>query len=1261
MTVHDAEGIDALAAAVLEVPGVHDAVAVVRKAVRGAAPRPAATPPAREPEPVDAPPADLDGGPFAIPEGAPTTLQEALREAARLAPDKGTIYLTKGHEDVFQSYPALLDAAERVLTGLRDAGLRPGDAALFQFDDNKAFLTAFWACVLGGFVPTPVGVATTYDAPNETNRKLHNAWNLLGRPVLLTDDATADALAGVRALWDEPEVRILTTGALADGPPARDWFAATPDSPVLNLLTSGSTGVPKCVHHTHASIVARSLSVARHCGLTGDDVSLIWMPFDHVTVAMYNVRDVFVRCLHINAKIEHSLGDPLLWLDWVDRYRATNLWAPNFVFAMVNECADEIRTKGSWDLSCLREITNAGEPVIASTSHRFLELLAPHGLAADAMRPVWGMSETCSGVTYAAQHLHDRTAGTVAIDPSSLGGTIRHLDPGDPRAVVLSTVGRPIPGVRLRVVDDTGRVLPEGRMGELRIRGLTMMHGYFANEEANRAAYDEDGWFRTGDLAFVHHGEIVIAGRKKDQIIVRGVNYMAHEIESVVEQVEGVRVTFTAAAGLREPGDDSDRLVVFFVPLRWDPEVLDGVTDAIRATLAREAGIAPDLLVPVTEAEFPKTGSGKIQRGALLDGLRAGAFAGRTIGAAPDEGEDPWVFRRQWTEIPAAPDAPDAAGTGVRLVIAEEEDRARLRVDGPLVAVDRGGEPTRRAPGHYAARTHDRGELRRMLAAVTADHGPIGTVVLAPPLSGGADPRARLAAATAELSALVGALADGEFGHPLLLLVTAGAQYVRDGDTVDLGTCALPALVRTAAAENPRLVIRQLDLPAEADAWPAALSAELADRDRTGVVAVRDGRRRQPRLAPVERDGADPAPPLLAGGLYLVTGGLGGIGHDIAGYLTAAYGARLLLVGRSPADGEKAARLAELTALGEVVYRQLDVTDAAALEAAVTDAETRWGRPLDGALHLAGADPTGQWADLERHTVANESGEVFAAQYGAKVAGTLAVAEVLATRPDASLVLFGSVNGEFGGHSFGAYSAANGFLAGFADHWHHERRRAVHCLAWSMWSGIGMNRDQPAAPAHSRGFRSIDAPDGLRLFLEAISVPHHYQVVGLDAANPAVMDELVPEQLRTGEVLVAYTADDIDPETVRAAVAPSTRDRPVPVRLVRVDHLPRDAAGRVDTARLLAETAVGKPGRRTVTPPADDLERRVAALWSEALNCPEVGRDDSFFDLGGNSVRATRLLALVDDAFAVRVPTQRLYENPTVQAMAAVVAEATAP
>jgi acyl-CoA synthetase (AMP-forming)/AMP-acid ligase II/NADP-dependent 3-hydroxy acid dehydrogenase YdfG len=1244
-----------IAAAARAVPGVSDAVAVVRHRARATPPRPAPVPAARV-DHVHRPPAELDGGELRVPDGAATTLQEALRQAAELAPDKGTVFVTRDDTDTLQTYPELLAEAERVLAGLRATGLRPGAAVLFQFDDNRAYLTAFWACVLGGFVPTPVAVATTYRTPNETNRKLRNAWDLLDRPLLVTDTTTEPELVGVRELWGEPDVRIRTVAELSGCPQDTDWFPTTPDSPVLHLLTSGSTGVPKCVRHTNASVAARSWAVAQARGYTGDDVSVIWMPMDHVTIAMYNIRDVFLRCLHVNAQVDRFLGDPLRWLDWLDRFHATNTWAPNFAFALVNEHAEEIGRR-HWDLRRMREFTNGGEPVVAATSHRFLDLLAPHGVPADAMAPTWGMSETCSGVTYAGQSRDDRTRGTVVVAPSSFDGDLHHVDPADPGtgqdSVAFSSVGRPVPGVRVRVVDAAGSVVPRERIGELQIRGATMMTGYHGNPAADAAAFDRDGWFRTGDLAFVHDDALVIAGRKKDQIVVRGINYVAHELESVVERVDGVRVSFSAAAGVSEPGAVSDRLVVFFVPTRWDADVLAGTCQEIRATLVREAGLAPDLLVPVSDTEFPKTTSGKVQRAALVADLRAGRFADRIDGDDTPVDGATWFCERRWSPLP---DTPGSATDGRRLVFAADDVLPRLGVDGAVIAVHRGDGFAEEAADRFRVDPADVADVRRLLARVTALHGHVDTVVFALPLPvGSTGPATRLAEVTTWLTVLVRALADADVGAPALLVLTAGSVFVRPGDQVDLGVCAVPGLVRTAVAEAPLPVVRQLDLPCDDRSWPAAIRADLADPARVGVVAARAGRRWQARLRPVAESEADTTPPVVAGGSYLVTGGLGGIAHDIACYLLATYGVRLLLVGRSPVEGEKADRLAELTELGEVTYRRLDVADERALTGAVVDAEHHWGRPLDGVLHLAGADPTAQWAELERHTLVAESPDTFTALYRAKVSGTLAVGAVLADRPAASLVLFGSVNGEFGGHSFGAYAAANTFLVGFADHWHHERGRDVRCLAWSMWTDVGMNRAQPPEPAAQRGFRAIGPDDGLELFLTASALPQHYVLIGLDLANPGVVAELAQTELHASDVLLAYTATGADPETVRAALEPSLRTCPVPVHLMEVTRLPTKADGTPDESRLLLDAAPRRGPRRRYTAPATELERQIAVIWSDVLNRPGIGRDDSFFDLGGNSLRAAHLLARFDSVLAVRLTTHVLYENPTVAGLAAVI------
>ena len=141
------------------------------------------------------------------------------------------------------------------------------------------------------------------------------------------------------------------------------------------------------------------------------------------------------------------------------------------------------------------------------------------------------------------------------------------------------------------------------------------------------------------------------------------------------------------------------------------------------------------------------------------------------------------------------------------------------------------------------------------------------------------------------------------------------------------------------------------------------------------------------------------------------------------------------------------------------------------MRAVVAEAEQRTGRTLAGVLHMAGADTRTLWQDTGAHVLAQEDPAEFHRMFHAKVFGTCALGDVLRDRPDAVLVLSSSVNGYFGGNAYGAYSAASGFLHGFAAAW----PGPVRCMAWSMWRDIGMNRANPARTmALRRGFRDID-------------------------------------------------------------------------------------------------------------------------------------------------------------------------------------------
>ncbi|MGW5710118.1 SDR family NAD(P)-dependent oxidoreductase [Streptomyces olivaceus] len=1194
-------------------------------------------------------PALVRGPEPGVPSEAPRTLGEALLQAAASAPGRGLTYVLPDGGTDRQTYPELVDEALRALTGLRALGLAPGDSVLMQCADSRTFVTGFWACVLGGFVPTPVGAAPDYGTENAVVRKLRAAWELLDHPVVLTDTELHDRVAGLAPLWKaEGQLRVVSLAESASAAEPAEPFAATPDHPVVNLLTSGSTGTPKCVRHVHRTIVARTHAAIAANGFTQDDVSLNWMPLDHVGgMVMCNVRDVFLRCEHVNAGTESVIRRPLNWLDWIHRFRATTTWAPNFAFALVLKHREEIAA-GRWDLSSMRNICNAGEAVVARTAFAFVEALAPHGLPADAMVPCWGMSETSSGVTYGRLDIRDPSVGTVTLDSGSLDGQLVRTVPDTPGAVTVTEVGRPVPGVALRITDDEGRVLPEGRVGRLHVTGTTVMEGYLRNKAANAASFTDDGWFDTGDLGFVRDGRLTLTGRRQNMVIVNGANFPSHEIEAVIEQAEGVRPACAAVCGLPDEDTGTEAVYAFFVPTPAASADLDRTVLGIRTALTRTLALRPKAIVPVSEEEFPRAAGGKIQRKQLVDALRQGRFDHRMYGGEPVRAEQGGsrMLESTWSPVDVL-----ATGPGDRPTVVYASDTAdwAWRVPGVTGVVTPGERFRVGEDGHVVADLADPEQQDRALAHLLAVSGPPERVVYAVE-SGVTDDAPE---APERFLVTLAALARAVPGADLVVL-TRGALHVREGDEVVPGRAALTGMVRTAATEGVCASVRLVDAPLDAD---GKALAQLADTGYgADVVGVRDGAGHAYGLRVVEpaEDLDVPGEFLRPGGTALVTGGLGGLGRAVCEHLLVAVGARLLVVGRTPEtelDRTGAGEvLAGLRDLGEVRYAAVDVADAAALTAAVAAAERDWGQRLGLVVHLAGSPIAPQWDDLAAHHLTRESLTWLRHMMRPKARGCAAVEELLEDRPDTAVVLFSSVNGFLGGSGFGAYAAANAAVDGYARRWA-ARGRRVRCLAWSMWAGPGMNEGNPlTAAARRRGLGLIDPAEGVSSLLRALHHRGPHLLIGADPANPHMRLHLASDQFAGGSVVVAVLPEpEADVDAVRREVAAALAREGVFAQITVVPRLPRDVLGAVDPVAVLASRETAHVVHAAPQGPGEIL---VADVLGELLGADRIGRDVSFFSLGCDSIRAVQAADRLGARFGREVPVELLYAHPTVRDLA---------
>ncbi|MFG3016100.1 AMP-binding protein [Streptomyces cinerochromogenes] len=538
--------------------------------------------------------------------GRSTGLGSLLVRAAADFPEHGLRYCTAEHpsEHTLQTYPELLAESLRLLGALRAEGVRPGRVVALLLERPEEFVPALWACLLGGITACPL--VPLRNDPQRWAAQLSHVDTLLGGPLVLTDRRTREELPAVEGLA-VTTVEELTAAAVPDAPEAPP-AAGDPDDVALLVLTSGSTGAAKAVRLTHRNLLASMAAKARTQSLTAADVTLNWISYDHVAALLEaHLLPLSVGAVQVQVPPEAVLADPVRFLRLIDAHRVTMTFTPNFLLGLINKALDRQPSPPALDLSCLRHIVSGGEANPVATGLAFLDRLAPLGLCRGALWPAFGMTETCAGSIYNREF------------------------PGTDRGSEFAAVGRPVDGLRIRITAGDDTPLADGETGEVQLTGPMITDGYWNDKEATQAAFTADGWFRTGDLGRLDGGRLTLVGRSKDSIIVNGVNYYSHDLESVLDGLEGIARSYVAAFPTRPPGSDTEHLAVAFAvtpDVAGDEAALHRLLIAVRNTAVLHWGFRPAVLLPLPEDAFPKTSLGKIQRSLMRRRLESGDYAG---------------------------------------------------------------------------------------------------------------------------------------------------------------------------------------------------------------------------------------------------------------------------------------------------------------------------------------------------------------------------------------------------------------------------------------------------------------------------------------------------------------------------------------------------------------------------------------------------------------------------------------------------------
>ncbi|MDH3667689.1 MAG: AMP-binding protein [Paracoccaceae bacterium] len=547
----------------------------------------------------------------AVPEKA-ATLPEVLAAHIKNNPERPHIWLWRSDEEEERITYADLDRAARTVAGgLLERGLQPGDRVAIMLPTESGFFEAFFGVILAGGVPVPIYPPFRPSQIEEHLRRQAGILRNAQASVLVTDaeihrvgvllSSLTDSLCGVEMI-----------GELRKSTPISAPIEAHGDATALIQYTSGSTGDPKGVVLDHANLLANIRAMGTAMEASSSDVFVSWLPLYHDM----GLIGAWLGCLYYGAPtaIMPPLGflaDPARWLWSIHRHRATLSVAPNFAFELClkNVRDDDIK---NLDLSSLRMLVNGAEPVSPSTIDRFASRFGEYGFRPEVMAPVYGLAESSVGLAFppvGRPPIVDR----VEREAISREGVARPAKEKDKASVEFVACGRPLPGHQIRIIDQSGRELPERREGRLQFKGPSATKGYFRDEEKTRALFDGE-WLESGDLGYIAGGDVFITGRTKDVIIRAGRNIYPHELEEFVGNMEGVRKGCVAAFASSDPDMGTERLIILAETRIKDLEHLDALRARISAAATELLELPPDEVVLVPPRTVPKTSSGKIRR-----------------------------------------------------------------------------------------------------------------------------------------------------------------------------------------------------------------------------------------------------------------------------------------------------------------------------------------------------------------------------------------------------------------------------------------------------------------------------------------------------------------------------------------------------------------------------------------------------------------------------------------------------------------------
>ncbi|NIF29090.1 amino acid adenylation domain-containing protein [Pantoea sp. Tr-811] len=567
------------------------------------------------------------------------TLVDSLEHHATHTPDAPALYFAGKAGDPGQrlSYRQLAERVRHCAAGLQQQGLA-GHTALILFPSGLDYVVALLGCLYAGVIGVPVNLPGVARVRRVLPKVDGIARDCRARALITSsaiEQACADDLAAFASRHGLAVQQL-------DGAHDAQWQRPAIDGQSIAFLqyTSGSTGEPKGVINRHGALMANLAFLSRLTGCSADTVVASWLPLFH---DLGLIMGILLPLAQGNRAVYMApmafMADPLRWLELAAAEHATALPCPSFALRL---CADQAAREpgrlATLELGAITCLMPAAEPVLPGQLDAFLNAFGPCGLQAAALRPAYGLAEATllvsANTATQAPCLLDVDSQALAHGQVNVRPAHGALAEGWRRYV---GNGHDFDGQALCIVDPHSHTLcADGQVGEIWLAGPCIATGYWdadgSKAELNRQVFaartvPDQGrdFLRSGDMGFVHQGQLYVTGRHKDLLLVRGQCHYPNDLEATSAAAHRACVADAAAAfGVCDGGEDERLVIVQEVLKPADAVAYPAVAQAIRTAIASEHQLATAAVVLIRKGTLPRTTSGKVRRKAVREAYQNG-------------------------------------------------------------------------------------------------------------------------------------------------------------------------------------------------------------------------------------------------------------------------------------------------------------------------------------------------------------------------------------------------------------------------------------------------------------------------------------------------------------------------------------------------------------------------------------------------------------------------------------------------------------